>query len=82
MAYFQEALKALRPNKEFSTYEDDTIIVWNDKSVVTPSKSEIDNKIIELKLQEEATEKAKILAKSVILSKLGLTAEEAELLLK
>jgi len=82
MGYFQEALKSLRPNKEFSTYEDDSIIVWQDETVVTPTDKEIAAKIEELKLQDAAKAIEKAEAKAALLAKLGLTAEEAELLVK
>jgi hypothetical protein len=81
MAYFQEALKALRPNEEFSTYEDDSVIVWNNESVKTPSHTEIIAKIEELKAKDEAEINKKAQAKAAIADRLGLTADELALLL-
>jgi predicted enzyme involved in methoxymalonyl-ACP biosynthesis len=81
MAYFQEALKALRPNKEFSTYEDDTVIVWNDETVISPTQEEIDKKIKDLKAEKEAAADFKASAKAALLDRLGITADEATLLL-
>jgi hypothetical protein len=82
MAYFQEAIKALRPGKEFSTYEDDTIIVWNDADVISPTQEEIEAKITELKSIDSKLKADESKAKKVLLEKLGITQDEAELLLK
>jgi hypothetical protein len=81
MAYFQEALKALRPNEEFSTYDDDSVIFWNNKSVTTPSDKEIANKIAELKAIDEAAVVEKAEAKAAIADRLGLTDAELAILL-
>jgi hypothetical protein len=81
MAHFQEALQALRPGKEFSTYEDDAVVVWNDETVIQPTQDEILAKIEELKAAETNAATEKAAAKAALLERLGITQEEATLLL-
>jgi hypothetical protein len=81
MAYFQEALKALRPDKEFSTFEDNAVVVWHDKKVIPPTQDEIEAKIEELKTAETNAATEKAAAKAALLERLGITEEEAKLLL-
>jgi hypothetical protein len=81
MAYFQEALKELRPGKEFSTYEDESIIVWNDESVITPTQEEIQMKIKELEKKDKALMNSVLKIKQSAIAKLaalGLTEDEAK----
>jgi hypothetical protein len=81
MGYLQEALKALQPDAEFSTYENDTVIVWNDDSIINPTPEEIEAKIEELKAAETNAATEKAAAKAALLDRLGITADEAALLL-
>ena len=81
MAYFQEALKELRPGKEFSTYEDESIIVWNDESVITPTQEEIQMKIKELEKKDKALMNSVLKIKQSAIAKLaalGLSEDEAK----
>ena len=73
-----DALKSLRPGKEF-TYDNDDLstVRWNDPSVVTPSQEEIDAELAQL-AQVEADKKAAAEAK---LAALGLTPEDIKALL-
>jgi hypothetical protein len=77
-----DAIQSLRPNKGFTMYGDnpDTII-WEDESVTTPTKSEIDLALKNLEDQKilDATNKAQ--AKALLLDRLGITEDEAKLLL-
>ena len=81
MAYFQEALQALRPGKEFSTFEDDAVVVWHDKKLIPPTQAEIEAKIEEIKIAETTAATEKAAAKAALLERLGITANEAALLL-
>lgn len=84
MGYFQEALKSLRPDKEFSTYEDDTVIVWNDENVVSPTQEEIEVEIARLKALDnskiDAANELKESAKAKLVAGQPLTPEEASAL--
>lgn len=82
MATIHEAIQALRPGKEFTMYGDDpTTIIWNDSTVETPSKKEIDDSLKNLLQKEENNKLAKEAKKEAIATKLGLTIEELEALL-
>ena len=77
-----DVIQSLRPDKGFTMYDDnpDTII-WEDESVTTPTKSEIDLALKNLEDQKilDATNKAQ--AKALLLDRLGITEDEAKLLL-
>ena len=76
------AIQALRPNNEFSMFNDDpATIIWNDKNVKTPTDSEIKAKYDELLAKELADEISKTTKKQDVLNRLGITEEEAKLLL-
>jgi hypothetical protein len=77
-----DAIQSLRPNKGFTMYGDDpATIVWEDQTVTTPTKSEIAAAVKSLEAQKITDQTAKATAKAALLSKLGITAEEAILLL-
>jgi predicted enzyme involved in methoxymalonyl-ACP biosynthesis len=79
MGYFQEALKSLRPDKEFSTFEDDTVIVWHDEDVVSPTQEEIEAEIARLNAIDENLVESKLQVKESAATKLaalGLTQDE------
>lgn len=79
---FTRALNKLRPNKEYTLSGDDySQIIFNDESVVNPTVEEI-KKEIESQRKIYADElKQQQTAKAALLAKLGITAEEAVLLL-
>ena len=73
-----QALLSLRPGAEFVITDNDIkTIVWHTEGVTTPSKKAIEDEIKRL----EAIEAAKPAAKAALLERLGITAEEASLLL-
>ena len=82
MANLTEALVLLKPTAEFVIYNDDLdSIVWHKIEGKVPTITEIEAakiKVDEIKLAEDAM---KIKAKNALLEKLGITAEEAQLLL-
>lgn len=78
-----DAIQSLRPNKGFVMYNDDpSTIIWDDPKVKTPSQDEIDSALEALtnKLATEAAELA--IAKEAILNRIGITEEEAKIILK
>lgn len=74
-----KAIQFIRPNAEFIINDDK--LTWLDKSQIEPSEAEIKKGLIayEAALQTEAEAKAE--AKAALLIRLGITAEEATLLL-
>jgi hypothetical protein len=82
MNYLVKAIHKLRPNSEFSFTDNDySTIKWDVLEGEAPTKAEIDAAIKEVKAQEKADQKAKESARQAILDRLGLTADEAKLLL-
>lgn len=82
MANLTEALVLLKPTAEFVIYNDDLdSIVWHKIEGKVPTITEIEAakiKVDEIKLAEDAM---KIKAKNALLEKLGITEDEAKLLL-
>jgi hypothetical protein len=82
MNYLSRAIQYLRPNSEFSYTEDDySTIKWNILEGKPPTQAEINKAIIEIKANEIAEAKNRVIQRQAILDRLGLTSEEAALLL-
>jgi len=82
MNYLAKAIKKLKPNAEFSFHDDDySTVKWDILDGDAPTQKEIDVAIKEVKADEAQAETTKATAKAALLSKLGITAEEAVLLL-
>jgi len=82
MDYLYKAIRSLRPTSQFSYDDIDySTIVWDFLEGKAPTQVEIDAEIVKIKAAElvEADEKAK--AKKAILDRLGITEDEAKLLL-
>ena len=80
--YLLEAIKLLKPTAEFSFQENDySTIKWDILEGKAPTQEEINKAIIELKAKEIADAEAKTAQRQAILDRLGLTSEEAALLL-
>jgi len=80
--YLVEAIKSLKPESEFSFIDNDySTIKWDVLEGTAPTQAEIDAEIVKIKAQEEADKIAKANEKAGILNRLGLTADEARLLL-
>lgn len=80
--YLSKAVKFLRPTAEFVITNDDySTIVWHVLQGDAPTQKEIDDAIKAVKAEEIKTAKANATAKSALLEKLGITADEAKLLL-
>ena len=82
MSNLGKAIKALRPTSEFSYSDNDySTIKWDKLEGDAPTKSEIDAAIKQVETDEIAAKATQQSAKSALLERLGLTEEEASLLL-
>jgi len=82
MSYLVKAIKKLKPTAEFSFTEDDyATIKWDVLDGEAPTQKEIDAAIKEVKADERAEAQAKATQRQALLDRLGITAEEAVLLL-
>ena len=82
MDYLTKAIFSLRPSAQFSFINEDySTVKWDVLDGDAPTQSEIDAEIVKIKAQEEADKAAKVADKAALLEKLGITAEEATLLL-
>jgi hypothetical protein len=80
--YLADAIKSLRPTAEFSYTEEDYLTVkWDVLDGIAPTQAEIDAAIKKIKADEKAAEAKAITDKTALLAKLGITADEAKLLL-
>ena len=79
--YIAKGIKKLKPTAEFSYSDDDySTIKWDVLEGDAPTKKQIDDAIKQVKADEIAEAEAKALAKSNLLKRLGLTEDEAKLL--
>jgi hypothetical protein len=82
MEYLAKAIKNLKPESQFSYSDDDySTVNFDVLEGEAPTQKEIDDEIKRIKAEEIAQEKSKAIAKAALLDKLGITAEEAKLLL-
>jgi hypothetical protein len=80
--YLVLAIRKLRPNAEFSFKNNDySTIKWDVLEGDAPTQAEIDAAIIQVQADEAAETEAKAAQKQALLDRLGITAEEAKLLL-
>ena len=80
--YLVTAIRKLRPNSEFSfTNNDYSTIKWDVLEGTAPTQAEIDEAIEQVKADEIAEAEAKATAKAALLAQLGITEEQAKLLL-
>ena len=77
-----KAIKKLKPNAEFSFTDDDySTIKWDVLEGEAPTQAEIDAAIEQVKADEIAEAEAKAAQKAALLERLGITEDEAKLLL-
>jgi len=77
-----KAIRLLRPTAQFSFTDNDySTIKWDDLEGQAPTQKEIDAAIKQVIANEKAEAEAKQAARQAILDRLGLTADEAKLLL-
>ena len=80
--YLVKAIFNLKPNCEFKLENDDySTIEWIAIEGKAPTKSQVDAEIERLTAADEAAVATKAEAKAELLARLGITAEEAKLLL-
>lgn len=75
------ALQILRPNSEWNLVGDDFADIQWLSDDVKPTAKQVADKIAELPAIDEAQANANAAAKAALLNRLGITAEEAKLLL-
>ena len=82
MNHLVAAIHKLKPNAQFAFKEDDySTIEWVELEGTAPTQKEIEAALAEVKEEEEAQAQANAAAKAALLDRLGITAEEAKLLL-
>ena len=80
--YLGKAIKKLKPNAGFVySNRDYSTIEWINLEGKAPTQSEIDDAIEQVKADEIAEAQAKAQAKAELLERLGITEDEAKLLL-
>ena len=80
--YLVKAIQKLKPTAEFSFQNNDySTIKWDSLEGKAPTQAEIDKAIAAIKLDEANEAKAQTTARNALLERLGITAEEATLLL-
>ena len=82
MSIIIEAIRNLAPESEFSYKDEDlTTIEWQSENIKQPTIAAIEKEIAKVKTAKETEAATKEAAKAALLTKLGITAEEAVLLL-
>jgi len=80
--YLVTAIQSLCPGAEFSFTEDNyATIEWHILEGTAPTKAEIEKEIVKIKAADEKAKVSAETAKAELLGRLGITAEEAKLLL-
>jgi hypothetical protein len=78
-SHILKSIQFIRPNSEFSLSE--TELTWLDDNQVEPTNAEIEAGWIAYQAAQEVQAQANATAKAALLDRLGITAEEARLLL-
>ena len=80
--YLAKAIFKLRPNAEFSYINDDySSVKWDVLEGDAPTAKEVEDAIKAIKAEEAKELEVKAAAKAALLERLGITEEEAKLLL-
>jgi hypothetical protein len=80
--YLSTAIKKLKPNSEFSYQDEDySTIKWDILDGTAPTQVEINAAIEQIKAEEAQAAATKATAKAALLAQLGITEEQAKLLL-
>jgi hypothetical protein len=80
--YLTKAIQKLKPTAEFSYTNDDySTIKWDVLDGDAPTQAEINAAIEQVKADEITEAATKVTARQALLTKLGITQEEAQLLL-
>ena len=82
MSYLAKAIRKLKPTAEFSFNNNDySTIKWDVLEGTAPTQAEINVAIEQVKTEEAQAEATRATAKAALLTQLGITAEQAKLLL-
>jgi len=82
MDYLTRAILSLRPNSQFAIQGDDySTIVWHELEGTAPTAKAIEDEIARLKVADSTAEADRAAAKAALLVRLGITEDEARLLL-
>jgi hypothetical protein len=82
MSYLAKAIYKLKPTAEFSFTDDDySTIKWDVLEGDAPTKKQIDDAIKTVKAEEAKQVETNAAAKAALLDRLGITEDEAKLLL-
>ena len=73
------AISTIRPNAIWTLYGDE--LTWLDENQTEPTEAEIEAGLIAYEAAKQAEAQAKAQAKAELLERLGITADEAKLLL-
>ena len=80
--YLFKAIMKLHPEAQFTYANNDyATIEWFVLEGKAPTQAQIDNAIQQVKADEAAADEAKAAAKAALLDRLGISADEAKLLL-
>lgn len=80
--YIVKAIQSLRPGSEFVIMDNDySTIVWNTLEGKAPTAKEVEAEVERLKAKDIADAANREAAKAALLERLGITEEEAKLLL-
>jgi acyl-CoA reductase-like NAD-dependent aldehyde dehydrogenase len=80
--YLINAIQMLRPNSEFSFTNDDySTIKWDVLDGEAPTQAEIDAAIKLIKKEEKLAAETKAAQRQAILDRIGLTADELQIIL-
>jgi hypothetical protein len=82
MDYLTRAILSLREGSQFAIEANDySTIVWHELEGTAPTVKQIDDEIKRIKAADITEEADRAVAKAALLARLGITAEEAVLLL-
>ncbi len=82
MNYLAKAIDKLKPNSEYTFQDEDySTITWISLEGDAPTQKQIDEAIKAIKIEEKTAEANKAAAKAALLERLGITEDEAKLLL-
>lgn len=82
MDYLTRAILSLKPGSQFAIQADDySTIVWHELEGTAPTAKQIEDEIKRLKAVDVTAESDRAAAKSALLSRLGISEDEARLLL-
>jgi len=80
--YLTKAIRKLKPNSEFSFNDDDySTIKWDVLDGEAPTQKEVGDAVKAIEAEEKIAETNRAADKAALLARLGITQDEAKLLL-